>query len=94
MWTLVSLLCMIVLMWLCMAHVRRHLRVLTAHAHAANHAGCVLDKGWAKVLSDFVHDTSLDSLHSWLGWLVGLSLLVWVVGVVVVLRVVRELSAL
>lgn len=85
---------MVVLMWLCMAHVRRHLRVLTAHAHNANHAGCVLDKGWAKVLADFVHDTQLDSLHSWLGWLVGVCLLVWVVGVVVVLRVVRELSAL
>jgi hypothetical protein len=85
---------MVVLMWLCMAHVRRHLRELTAHTVAANAGGCVLDKGWATVLSDFVHDTSLDSLHSWLGWLVGLCLLVWVVGVVVALRVVRELSAL
>jgi len=54
---------MVVLMWLCMAHVRRHLRELTAHTVAANAEGCVLDKGWATVLSDFVHDTDLNSLH-------------------------------
>jgi hypothetical protein len=85
---------MVVLMWLCMAHVRRHLRELTAHTVAANAAGCVLDKGWAAVLSDFVHDTDLNSLHTWLGWLLGVCVLVWMVGAVVTVKVLRELSAL
>lgn len=79
---LVLLVC-IVYLWIALGEVANDLNSARAGAVAANTAGCVTDAGWAKVLSSWVENTNLDSLHSWMGWLVGLTSLTWVVSVLV-----------
>lgn len=63
------------------------------HAVTAHHAKCVTDAGWAKVLTDYVNRTALASLHHWVRWLMGCSVVMLLVGVVVMVRVVRALAA-
>lgn len=71
----------------------RDLNLVRHHAVTAHHAKCVTDAGWAKVLTDYVNRTALASLHHWVRWLMGISVVMMLVGVVVMVRVLRALSA-
>jgi len=89
--SLMTLLVFVVYLGLALSDLR-DLNRSRHHAVTAHHAKCVTDAGWAKVLTDYVNRTALASLHHWVRWLMGISVVMLLVGVVVMVRVLRTIS--